>query len=116
MLSFNVKLASGASKHISFESRTNGTSAYQTSNEAVQKALEEHPYFHKWYVLKGGAPAQESKKTEKKVKLAVVEGVTNPMDAKQYLVDKYEVSRTQIRNTKDIQRIAAQFGITFNLG
>lgn len=115
MLSFTLRLDSGANKHVSFESRTNGLCAYQTTSEAVQEALEKHPAFGTKFVLKGSKRVVAPKKEEPK-ELTLIPEVTSAADAKAYLVEKYEVSRTQIRSTKDIMRIAAQFGITFNLG
>lgn len=102
-----------ATKRIVFEPDSTGFAYYTESDETVQKAMESHPFYKKMFVEKD-APVVERKPNpfKSKKKKEEVE-VASAADAKQYLVEKYEISRTQIQTTSDIKRFAEQNGIVF---
>lgn len=125
-LSFNVKLGKetvndngrvyerDATKRIVFEPDSTGYAYYTADDETLQNAMEKHPFFNKMFVLKD-APVVTEKKVnpfKSKKKKEEVE-VASASDAKQYLVEKFEISRTQIQTTSDIKRFAEQNGIVF---
>jgi len=122
----NVVLESGKSLHVSFKPVTGGSSAYYTENPAIQKALESHYKFGKLFKVddnfakereqKAKNAAEQNTAAEKKEeKAGQLREVTVSCadDAKDYLSDKYGISRTKIRSIKAIQETAAQYGIVF---
>lgn len=111
LISLNLRMGKNASRHISFESKSNGSAIFVTDNEKLQNALERHPGFGRLFRLKESAVAAAPAKKEP-LKRETVE-VTCPSDAKQYLVDKFEVSRTKLKTTQDILAVGEQYGITF---
>ncbi len=114
-ISISVKLSEEAHAHISFSPLTGGTmSALYTSDEALQKALEAHPRYGKLFHVDTSfqpkaAPAPEAiaPKKAKKVKVSCLD------DAKEYLCEKYEVSRTKLNSEKAIKEYAATKNIEF---
>jgi len=97
---------------------------YYTNDENVQSGLERHYKFGKLFQL--AASIDETKKKaeapeaqadndggnaeEKKLKEIAVSCAD---DAKDYLSEKFGVSRTKIRSIKAIQEAAATFGVVF---
>lgn len=115
-ISISVKLSDGANVHISFSPLTGGNkSALYTNDEALQQALEKHPRYGKLFHLDTTFQPVVAVKTEetpapkriKKVKVSCID------DAKEYLCDKYEVSRTKLNNEKAIKEFAAGKNIEF---
>ena len=51
LLSITVNLSNGYYRHISFDSNSNGTSTYSTNDEDIQKAMEKHPKFGKYFTV-----------------------------------------------------------------
>ena len=105
-VSLNVKLPSGGSKHINFVPVTGGGSCYYTSDSATQWALERHPYFGTLYRIgmvekpkAAPAPAVKANKTNKMV-------FRNNEDAKDYLADKFAISRSKLRSRAAIEECA----------
>lgn len=111
-LAVNVTFEGGSHKHISFESVTGGGSVYYTEDEKIQKALEKHPYYKKFYVMeevKEEAPqiVEEAKEEEKKeVMVSCVD------DAKDLLSEKYGVSRTKMKTLDMVKKAAENVGVT----
>lgn len=116
-VSISVNTPNG-SGHITFSPLTGGNkSAYYTDNEELQKALEAHPRFGKLFRLDPTfQPVKEVKVAEaeasapkriKKVKVSCLD------DAKEYLCEKYEVSRTKLNSEKAIKEFAAGKNIEF---
>lgn len=123
--SVNIVLPSGKSLHVSFTPITGGSSVYYTKDENIQKGLESHYKFGKLFKLAATIDeeklAAEKKVKEEAAKNAAAEGegtlkeikVACVDDAKDYLSEKYGVSRTKIRSIKAVQESAATFGIVF---
>jgi hypothetical protein len=116
-LSVNVVLDSGNSLHISFSPITGGTSVFYTEDERIQKALEQH---YKYGKLFKGEEVVTAQKTEAEVEAEEEEeGLTviNISDvdaAKDYLSEKYGISRTKLKTLSAINKAAAANGIEFN--
>lgn len=114
----NVLLPSGKSQHVTFMSLSNGSSELVTKNVILQQALESHRWFNTLFRLvksvdeskmqTSAAPAAAEKlKPLKKIR------VTDLASAKDYLADTFEISRTALKNRKNIVEQAAAFGIEF---
>lgn len=110
----NVILPNGVHVHVAFEPLTGGGSVYYTNDENLQKALERHYQYGKLYK---GAEVEEPKEEEpvveepaaasKKVSMASLE------DAKEYLIDRFGISRTKLRSKKQIMDAAEAHNIEF---
>lgn len=103
-------------KHVSFRALTGGGSVYYTENEALQKALEAHHKYGKLFKVAPVEAVHVSKpKKEEPAKPAGPKQVvvTCLEDAKEYLVDTYELSRTKLRSKQSIVEAAAAKGIEF---
>lgn len=109
----NKSVTKDVFKHITFEPDTTGYAYYSTADETEQKAIEAHPLFNKMFVLKDAPASVVAKKTAATpVEKKEVE-VTSAVDAKQYLVDTFGISRTKIQSTADIKKYAEQNGVVF---
>lgn len=121
-VSINVVLPNKENMHISFIPMSDGSSTYETNNDEIQKAIERHYNFGRLFRLASVSdkyidvePSDQSNEptpgeeisTQNKVQ------VTDISDAKDYLADKYGVSRTALRSTKAILDKAAELGIEF---
>ena len=118
-ISLSVKISETANARVVFSPVTGGTkSVFYTDNEELQKALEAHPRFNKLFrvdtffnpnpVVEKAPKAEVVKeKTVKKVKVACLD------DAKEYICDKYGVSRTKLNSEKAIKEFAQSKGFEF---
>lgn len=134
-VSINVVLPTGGNTHVSFSPVTGGGSVYYTDNENIQKGLERHPKYGRLFVIDDTLTAQKpsgkaqgtvaganagknasgvhggtggAEKTEKKaieVKMACND------DAKDYVADKFGVSRSKMRSRADIEKVASENGV-----
>ena len=116
-ISISVNTSKG-NAHITFSPLTGGNkSAYYTDNEELQKALESHPRFGKLFRLDPSfQPVEETKKAEAEVaapkRVKKVQGSCLD-DAKEYLCEKYEISRTKLNSEKAIKEYASSKNIEF---
>ena len=101
--------------HVSFRPLTDGGSVFYTDNESLQKALEAHPKYGKLFseAPVEAAPVVKPKKVEAKPTGPKQVMVTCLEDAKEYLVETYELSRTKLRSRQSIVDAAAAKGIEF---
>lgn len=108
--------SSGKSVHVSFSPMTGGGSMFITNDKDMQAALERHSRFGKLFkidVYYKDEPIQEEpveevpKTSTSTVKVASLE------DAKEYLVNRYDISRTKLRSKKQIIEAAEANGIEF---
>ncbi len=105
---------------IVFKPGTLGEASFVTDNADLQAKLEACPLFGKRFFLAKtvteeevkAAEQKEAKTTETKVEPTKVE-VSDASEAKRYLVDKFEISRTQIRTLSDIKKFAERNNIEF---
>jgi hypothetical protein len=139
-ISISVVLATGGNTHISFNPVTGGGSVYYTENEKIQAGLEAHPKYGRLFVedktlaaQQAGAAKQAAAKqaaakaqatagadneaaaepqpTGKEGKEAVEVKMSCNDDAKDYLADKFGVSRSKMRSRADIEKVAADNGV-----
>lgn len=130
-VSINVVLPTGGNTHISFSPVTGGGSVYYTDNENIQKGLERHPKYGKLFVVDTTLTAQKtSTKTQSTVagttatktaekqqptdntkKKAIEVKMACNDDAKDYVADKFGVSRSKMRSRADIEKVAAENGV-----
>lgn len=115
----NVVLPNGSNAHISFIEKTGKGSVYYTNDPELVMALKSHPRYGKLYkevaepvvavapVKKeeGAAAASESAK-------GVVKEFSNNEDAKDFLAERYEVSRSKMRTRSAIESTAKSLGVT----
>lgn len=102
---------------ISFDALTGGGSQYSTDDEGIQYGLEHHAGFRKIFRLdetvvdeRPQSPVSQTEVEEPKV-LSV--NVSNLDDAKEYLVEKFGLSRTKLRSKAAIVAAAEENGIEF---
>ncbi len=116
-------LPSKKNLHISFTPLSNGSSVFTTDNEGVQKAIESHYRFGSLFRLYSeetqsevaeaeAADIPDEKESSDDGGLTEVT-VSDIASAKNYLADKYNISRTLLRNTKSIMDQASAHGIRF---
>ena len=104
----------GGNAHVTFSPLTGGGSMYTTSDVELQKALEAHPKFGRLFKAVEEKPVVAPKKVAapKKTEDNKVK-VTSADDAKEYLIDKFGISRTKLRSIAAIKEMAASKGIEF---
>lgn len=121
-VSINVVLSSKKNLHVSFTPLSNGSSVFTTDNEDVQKAIESHYRFGSLFRLYSseaqnakGKETEEAGETEETADGSGLKKVpvTDIASAKDYLADKFGISRTSLRSTKSIMEQAAAHGIEF---
>lgn len=114
-ISVNVLLPSGGSMHIPFHTHSNGSSTYVTADADIQAALEKHSRFNGLFRLAGAvdetAAEQKAEVPEEKGKDTVK--VSDMAAAKDYLAERYGVSRTLMKSNRSILDQAASHGIEF---
>ena len=97
--------------HVSFSPKTGGGSVYYTRDEAVQDGLERHARYGRLFRLAGivdETPApkpMESESPEPNVKKIIFRSND---DAKDYLADKFGISRSKLRSRAAIEESAAR--------
>lgn len=88
-----------------------------TDSEDLQKALEAHRKFGKLYKIdiSYDEPVQTEEPQEQETEAAAVKKVevASLDDAKNYLVENFDISRTKLRSKKQIEDAAAANGIEF---
>lgn len=111
-ISINVVLSNNKSLHISFMPLSNGHSEYITDNKDIQDAIEKHHGYGKMFKLKNSETTRKKSAAPEKKTLQTIP-VSDISAAKEYLADKYGVSRTLMKSPDDIIRIAKSKGIIF---
>lgn len=120
-ISINVVLPSNKSLHIAFTPLSNGSSVFSTGNREIQIAIENHYNFGSLFrCIAANATVQG--------KTAITTGNDNTGDddrktikvsvpdlssAKDYLADRFGISRTSLRSEKAIMEQAAAHNIEF---
>lgn len=116
VLSLNVMIDGKYKRHVTFNAAACSGSSLATSDERLQKALEAHYLFGKKFVLAGveeEKPADDNAE-EKSVEATKVQvSVSSLSDAKDYLAEKFEISRTKLRTRDAIIKTAEQYGVDF---
>lgn len=113
-----VVMCGKASRRITFDAMSDGTSTYKTSDETLQAAIERHHGFGRTFRLfrkvetKAAAAAAASEEAEEAASLTQVT-VTDAQSARQYLIESFGVSKTSVRTLKQLMEQAAAHGIEF---
>lgn len=117
-LSLNVALEGGGNKRVSFDCHSNGKSSYITEDTQVQKGLERHAHYGRLFFV--DSDYEESCVREESLAPVVQEEermkvitVSDLSEAKNYLVDTFEISRTLLRSKASIVEHGRSHGIVF---
>lgn len=129
------------SVHLSFTPVTGSGSVFMTTDERIQNAIEKHHNFGRLFKLRQDEPQEEpsGKKGGKSKAKGLKDGIDSgndtdtvndddsfygdgktvitvscPDDAKDYLADKFGISRTSMKNVKAIKAIAESKNIEFS--
>ena len=122
-IAINILLENGNSMHIAFTPISNGGSTYNTEEEVIQNALENHYRYNDLFVLDReedtNAPIEESvtdseqnSKQDEEDEVRKVK-VNDLGEAKDYLAETFGVSRTSLRGQKAILEAAKANNIEF---
>lgn len=122
-IAINVLLENGNSMHIAFTPISNGGSVYNTEEEVIQNALENHYRYNDLFVLDReedtNAPIEEptqnteedpNQEEESNIRKVRVHDLG---EAKDYLAETFGVSRTSLRGQKAILEAAKANNIEF---
>lgn len=113
-LSISLVFENGTRKHISFEAKTGGGSTYSSDNIDEQKALESHPYFGKMFSeFVPPQPKRVEKSPSSNIGGVITVTVTDIVEAKNYLADRFGISRTKLRSKQAILDAAVENKIRF---
>lgn len=101
--------------HVSFVPKTGGGSAYYTRDETMQAALERNPRFNKIFHLaktvdESVKPAEKKEAPKKEPKVLTLEFRNND-DAKEYIADKFGISRSKLRSRAQLDAAAKAHNI-----
>ena len=116
-ISINVHTPNKKNVHIAFRPYSaNKGSVFKTDDRDIQIAIERHYNFGKLFFLKEeyevvATPHEEE--IENGNKMVIEVKVNSMQEAKDYLADKYGISRTALRNPKSIEAEADKYGIKF---
>ena len=100
---FTVPHFSVGMRRIAFHATTNGRAYYITDDEELQKGIERHPWFKSKFYLESVEEQSADKQTsdeqaKPEVQKEMVElNFVTLADAKNYLVDKFGVVRSNIK-------------------
>ena len=105
-------------RRVSFTQLSNGKSYFITDSEALQQAIENHPFFKSGLIrLKAETANVPSAKTEETNETEVPElrkiTMAGQSDAVDYLAEKYGISRSKLRSQKAIAEAGAVHGVEF---
>lgn len=109
----NVVLPSGGNRHVSFTPRTGGGSVFYTEDAELQKAMEGHYKFGKLYTVEVMEKQEKEADTGRESRKVAVMRMSDADAAKDYLSDKYGISRTKMKSTAQIKAAGLAKGIEF---
>ncbi len=127
-MSINVVLSNKKNLHISFVPLSNGSSTFTTDNKELIRAIESHYNFGKLFrlhstqeenvepsadIVREKADDTEAEQAAEDVLKEIT--VSDLAAAKDYLADKFGISRTALRSKKAIDEQAATKGVKFNI-
>lgn len=107
-------------KRVSFISKSgNNGSVYFSHDPLEQKGIESHPWYGEKVTLREtidekalAAEAERKKKEqEEKQNEALVHHVDSPNEAKDYLADKFGISRSKMKTVSSILAVAKECGV-----
>lgn len=118
-LSFSVKMKNGQ-RRIVFEPQSHGTSVYSTRDAEEQKAIEKHHWYEdKFWILEAVDEKKQAAEAKKKADAAAKKKedekethyVEDLQDAKDYLAEKFGVSRSKMKTKEEILTVAQEKGV-----
>ena len=116
-ISINITFTEGQTKRIRFSPLSSNVNVYYSNDEDEQKALETHPRYNELFIIdpdfvvpKKNEPEEEVKDTTPKIKTVKVNCID---DAKDYLADNFNVSRTHFKSKKAVVNYAAEKDVVF---
>jgi len=105
---------------IAFTPLSTKSSYYETTDEALQKRMEAHPWFGDKFRLKTVEETETTAKTDKKVDDAPKEmkkiSFTTLADAKEWLANEYGVARSNLRKKEDAVAAGKSYGVEITIG
>ncbi len=113
-IAINVVLPNKGNMHVSFVPRSDGSSVYITDSEDVQQAIERHYKFGKLFrleseIIDNGECAIDNVAVDRRIVK-----VTDIAEAKDYLAEKFGVSRTCMKGKASILAEARSHNIEFD--
>nr|DAQ97833.1 MAG TPA: hypothetical protein [Caudoviricetes sp.] len=118
LLCFGVTLSDGNRVRVVFTPLTGGDTIFYTDDNELAEALERHPYFGDLFekdeapgeesVAESVESANESKSSGNDSSLSFA----HEEDAKEYIANKYGVSRTRLKTRSSIEKVAGELGVT----
>lgn len=117
-VALSVPLEKG-NAHISFIEKTGQGSVFYTDNEKLAKAMRKHPKFGK--LFREEEIKEEAKEEVPDTPDATDNGTKQPEvsfsnneDAKEYLADRFGVSRSKLRTRQEMEEVAKANNLTIN--
>lgn len=141
-ISIKVLLDNGKTVRVAFTPRTMGSSVFMTDDEELQKAIEGHKEYGKLFVCKNAGPvntATASQPTKEHPSAGAQDQDVAPQpeeplvdagastdstkqvhvgslqEAKDYLAEKFDISRTSLRNRDAVLSSGMSHGVVFVL-
>ena len=120
LLCFGVTLSDGNRVRVVFTPLTGGGTIFYTDDNELAEALERHPYFGDLFEKENTTTSEESSEESVAPEGGVdssVGGVSpvsfvHEEDAKEYIANKYGVSRTRLKTRASIEKVASELGMT----
>ncbi len=116
-ISINVVLPGKKNMHVSFTNHSDGSSSFVTDNSDLQRAIEQHYKFGKLFRLVSSVSPETiaAKKVEEASEREAITVVktTDLSSAKEYLAEKFGISRSRLRREEDIKAQAKAHGVVF---
>lgn len=106
----------GSRYHIAFDTLTNGTSTYTTTDKDEQEAIESHPWFDsKIYLQSSIDETEQVKKNRRKAAQKKLEQdvhiVQSFTEAQDWLAEKFGISRSKMKTKEEILAQADSCGV-----
>lgn len=106
----------GSRYHIAFDTLTNGTSTYTTTDKDEQEAIEAHPWFgSKIYLHSSVDEAERVRKDRRKAARKEPEQdvhiVQTFTEAQDWLAEKFGISRSKMKTKEEILSQAKSCGV-----
>ena len=124
-ISIKVVLGSGSTVRVAFTPRTLGSSVYMTDDEELQKAIESHREYGKLFMCderRSDAMAEKEAEVSQyddpdaeaaEVAEPKIVAVSSIQEAKDYLSDKFDISRSSLKSKDAVERAALEHGVVF---
>lgn len=120
-ISINVVLPNKSNKHVAFMPMSDGSSVFTTDSEEVQRAIEGHYKYGKLFKLasvedtatQAESATVASEAESERTAVAQVVKISDLASARDYLAERFGISRTIMRSEKAIKEQAVAHGIEF---